>query len=130
MIIYRLENYKGNGPFHATQGMVSELVPHYDPTETKMLHSSGICLEEFERITDCGAVFGWEDSGKMLAFFKDIKSATKTAARMRFKISVYESNTFFRFLDGQVLFLRYESPLCRYTLKELSDNKIDKERFV
>jgi hypothetical protein len=65
MIIYRLENSKGHGPFHASQGMAIELVKHYDPTEDRMLKSVGLSRIEFDRVADLGMVFGWGVVGKI-----------------------------------------------------------------
>ena len=119
LIIYRLENYKGNGPFHASQGMAKELVSHYDPTEPKMLESVGLDLPEFEYVTDRGMLFGWGSKEDMRKFFRNPGRAIKTASRMKFKISVYESSTYFKFMDGQILFLKESPYLYKMSLKEL-----------
>ena len=118
MIIYRLENYKGNGPFHASQGMVKELVSHFDPTEEKMLKSVGLSIEGFEHCTGKGMLFGWGSIEDMQRFFRNHERSVKTASKMKFKISVYESNTYFKFFDGQILFLKESNPIDRIKLRD------------
>lgn len=121
MIIYRLENSKGHGPFHASQGMAIELVKHYDPTEDRMLKSVGLSRIEFDRVADLGMVFGWGSREDMQKFFRLPIRAIKKASRMKFKISVYESRTFWRFFDGQVMFHKEGAAIERFSLSELFD---------
>lgn len=121
MLIYRLENCKGYGPFHASQGMALELVSHYDPTEDKMLKSVGLSRDEFDRVTNLGMVFGWSSAKEMKKFFRLPSRAISKASRMKFKISVYESKTFFKFLDGQIMFHKEGDALERFSLSDLFD---------
>lgn len=116
MKIYRLENYKGSGPFSASQNMVQHLVRHNDP-ET-MLGSVGLTPEEFERVTDFGMLFGWSTRELMKNFFRNPERAIKKASDMKMKISVYEEDNYFLFEDGQVMFLKTKEPIERISLRE------------
>lgn len=106
MIIYRLENHKGSGPFSASQGMAYELVSHADPDTPRMLSSAGINKETFDKITGDGAVFGWSTVTQMQEFFRSPFRASSRASEMKMKVSVYQSDIHFQFVDGQVLFWR------------------------
>ena len=116
MKIYRLENYKGLGPFSASQNMVKYLISHNDP-ET-MLESVGLSAEEFQRVTDFGLLFGWSTREFMKNFFRNPEKAIKKASDMKMKISVYEEDNYFLFEDGQVMFLKTTEPIERISLRD------------
>lgn len=114
--IYRLENYKGKGPFSASQGMVYQLTPHRDPED--MLALINISKEDFESVTDKGCLFGWKTKELMIAFFKNKEKASILASRMKTKISVYNVADFLEFPDGQVLFARPEEEPKRISVRD------------
>ena len=119
MLIYRLENHKGNGPFSASQGMVYELVSHADPDTPRMLDSAGIDKETFDKITGDGAVFGWSTVSQMQEFFRNPSRASLRASEMKMKVSVYQSDIHFQFVDGQLLFWREHADLIdRVSLRD------------
>lgn len=119
MLIYRLENHKGNGPFSASQGMAYELVSHADPDTPRMLDSAGIDKETFDKITGGGAVFGWSTLSQMQEFFRNPSRASLRASEMKMKVSVYQSDIHFQFVDGQLLFWREHADLIdRVSLRD------------
>lgn len=120
--IYRLENYKGKGPFSGSQGIVLQLTPHKDPES--MLPLKGIGKEEFEKATTEGAIFGWRDEELMRKFFKNADKSSKLASRLKMKISVYDVDNYVEFPDGQVMFNRPDKIKERIPLKQFLESKV------
>lgn len=129
MRVYRLENYKGKGPFSASQGMVNYLKPHKDPES--MLDSACLTPEEFDFVTNNGLVFGWKSKELMLNFFKNKESSIKRACEMKMKISEYESSTYFIFEDGQILSTCYKKDLLnKWSLKDFFNLMLFEQSIV
>lgn len=114
--IYRLENYRGKGPFSGSQRMALQLTQHRDPED--MLALINISKEEFESATDKGCIFGWKTKELMKAFFRNKEKASIVASIMKMKISVYTISDFLEFPDGQVLFARPEENPERISLRD------------
>ena len=119
MIVYRLENYKGKGPFSGSQGMALQLISHKDPTT--MLEDIGLSVNEFESVTDKGVIFGWRSAELMRKFFRNSEKASCRASEMKFKITEYEVDSAIEFPDGQVLFVRPDSFIRKISVRDFLD---------
>lgn len=114
--VYRLENYRGKGPFSGSKRMAECLITHSDPCD--LLDLMIITAAEFDSLTNKGAIFGWDSAEGMIRFFRDKPRSQRVASEMKMKISIYEVKYALDFPDGQVIFVRPETPPVKVSLKQ------------
>ena len=102
MIVYRLENEQGFGPFWCGQCASNFLKPHKDPEE--MMKLSGLNRKCFNRLSSAGWIFGWESLELYRQFFK--QGGEDACNNIGFTLHTYQPTAFVRFIDGQVMFKR------------------------
>jgi len=101
MIVYRLEDKEGYGPFSGDQVVIHLLVEHKDPE--KMLKQAGLNRKAFNRLCNAGWKFGWSTRQLADKFFVT-EDARRTAKTLGFDFVEKRASHYVMFSDGQVLF--------------------------
>lgn len=110
MLVYRLEDADGNGPFFKHQPIATYLHMHNDPTEDHMLASIRHTRQQFDRYLK-PYLFCWSTKKKAREFVRSHKRNVVHALGWRINCyRVYRHSTV-RFHDGQVMFLRERAVL-------------------
>jgi hypothetical protein len=117
--VYRLENEKGNGPFHGDQVCVHYLTPHYDPD--KMAKVLSLPDEALEALKMANFVFGWSRLSDYRKFFK--RGGQSKCSELGFTQVIYRPELRLDFPDGQVMFskpnMSIETPYLKLLLKAI-----------
>jgi len=101
MLVYRLEDKQGHGPFWRGQPVCQYLKCHQDPE--KMLKSAGLNRKCFNRLCNLGWKFAWSSQELYDKFFATEKGR-KLAKDKGFDLVIKEVKYFVVFEDGQVLY--------------------------
>ena len=101
MIVYRLEDEDGRGPFSGSQDVIHLLTEHHDPE--KMLKQAGLNRKAFNRLCTAGWKFGRATRQLADEFFVS-KEGRKQAKTRGFDFVEKRAKKYVVFPDGQVLF--------------------------
>lgn len=108
MIVYRLEDDEGHGPFWGGQDIVGYLVAHNEPES--MLKSAGLNRKSFNRLCNLGWKFAWSTQEMANKFFSTDVGRTR-AAELGFLFRKKSVSKYIIFEDGQVMFKEEDSSM-------------------
>jgi hypothetical protein len=103
MVVYRLQNKYGRGPFHGDAKMANYLMNHNDPE--KMLRKSGLNKKAFNKLCSMGWLFAWSTKDLQDKFLTP--KGRKKKKSLGFEFKVMKARQWVLFEDGQVLFRPY-----------------------
>lgn len=103
MLVYRLEDDNGNGPFWTGNGQAAcdLLISHLDPEKPEMLASAGLRCKE-DLMKHDYMLFAWRTKKLAKRFVKDHNKLKDIG--YAFSVYYVDKWSVLRFLDGQVMF--------------------------
>lgn len=101
ILVYRLENKLGYGPFWGKQPICQYLKAHEDPE--KMYKSAGLNKKSFNRLCNLGWKFAWSSQELYDKFFAT-EVGRERARKKGFDLVIKKTSHYILFEDGQVLF--------------------------
>lgn len=101
ILVYRLENKLGYGPFWGEQPVCQYLKAHKDPE--KMYKKAGLNKKCFNRLCNLGWKFAWSSQELYDKFFAT-EVGRERARKKGFDLVIKKTSHYILFEDGQVLF--------------------------